>query len=93
MWGPRRAGKLNRCDWHSPHWRVHRHGPLIACHATYEGGREQDAEDTAALLRQAKNNLTGGESMGSDEILGQLSEGTVLEEPYWTEPVKVLTAK
>jgi len=31
--------------------------------------------------------------MGSDEILGQLSEGTVLEEPYWTEPVKVLTAK
>ena len=31
--------------------------------------------------------------MNSAEILNQLSEGTILEGPHWTEPVKVLTAK
>ena len=31
--------------------------------------------------------------MTADEILAQLTEGTVLEGPYWAEPVKVLTAK
>ena len=31
--------------------------------------------------------------MGADEILAQLTEGTVLEGPHWTEPVRVLTAK
>jgi len=31
--------------------------------------------------------------MDLDSILSQLSEGTVLEGPHWTEPVKVLTAK
>jgi hypothetical protein len=32
-------------------------------------------------------------SQQADEILAQLTEGTVLEGPHWTEPVKVLTAK
>jgi superfamily II DNA or RNA helicase len=31
--------------------------------------------------------------MASDNILHQLTEGTILEGPHWTEPVKVLTAK
>ena len=31
--------------------------------------------------------------MNTDEILSQLTQGTVLEGPHWTEPVKVLTAK
>ena len=31
--------------------------------------------------------------MATDNILNQLTEGTVLEGPHWTEPVKVLTAK
>lgn len=31
--------------------------------------------------------------MNSSDILSQLTEGTVLEGPHWTEPVKVLTAK
>ena len=31
--------------------------------------------------------------MTADEILAQLTEGSVLEGPHWTEPVKVLTAK
>lgn len=31
--------------------------------------------------------------MITDTILHQLTEGTVLEGPHWTEPVKVLTAK
>ena len=31
--------------------------------------------------------------MNPEQILGQLGEGTVLEGPHWTEPVKVLTAK
>ncbi len=31
--------------------------------------------------------------MNSDQILAQLTEGTTLEGPHWTEPVKVLTAK
>ncbi|NLE59798.1 MAG: DEAD/DEAH box helicase, partial [Planctomycetes bacterium] len=31
--------------------------------------------------------------MNTHEILGQLIEGTILEGPHWTEPVKVLTAK
>jgi hypothetical protein len=29
----------------------------------------------------------------SDKILPQLSEGTILESPHWTEPVRVLMAK
>jgi hypothetical protein len=32
-------------------------------------------------------------AMQPDEIKAQLTEGTVLDGPYWTEPVKVLTAK
>ena len=32
-------------------------------------------------------------TMDLDQILGRLTEGTVLEGPHWTEPVKVLTAK
>ncbi len=32
-------------------------------------------------------------SANLDSILGQLYEGTVLEGPHWTEPVKVLTVK
>ncbi|MEO1618682.1 MAG: helicase-related protein [Planctomycetota bacterium] len=31
--------------------------------------------------------------MNADDILNKLSEGTILEGPHWTEPVKVLTAK
>ena len=31
--------------------------------------------------------------MTADSILSQLTEGTVLEGPHWTEPVRVLTAK
>jgi hypothetical protein len=31
--------------------------------------------------------------MEADELLGQLIEGSILEGPHWTEPVKVLTAK
>jgi hypothetical protein len=31
--------------------------------------------------------------MNAREILNLLREGTVLEGPHWTEPVKVLTAK
>ena len=31
--------------------------------------------------------------MSADGILSQLTEGTVLEGPHWTEPVRVLTAK
>ncbi len=31
--------------------------------------------------------------MTIDTILSQLTEGTILEGPHWTEPVKVLTAK
>jgi hypothetical protein len=31
--------------------------------------------------------------MDADEILAQLTEGTVLKAPHWTEPVTVLTAK
>jgi len=31
--------------------------------------------------------------MDVDEILAQLTEGTILEGPHWTEPVKVLTAR
>ena len=31
--------------------------------------------------------------MNLDGILDRLSEGTILEGPHWTEPVKVLTAK
>jgi Domain of unknown function (DUF3883)/SNF2-related domain len=31
--------------------------------------------------------------MASDNILHQLTEGTILAGPHWTEPVKVLTAK
>jgi len=31
--------------------------------------------------------------MTADEILARLTDGTVLEGPHWTEPVKVLTAK
>jgi hypothetical protein len=31
--------------------------------------------------------------MNTSDILNQLTEGTLLEGPHWTEPVKVLTAK
>ena len=31
--------------------------------------------------------------MNTNDILSQLTEGTILEGPHWTEPVKVLTAK
>jgi hypothetical protein len=31
--------------------------------------------------------------MSTDNILTQLTEGTVLECPHWTEPVKVLMTK
>ena len=31
--------------------------------------------------------------MNTNDILNKLSEGTILEGPYWTEPVRVLTAK
>ena len=31
--------------------------------------------------------------MTASQILEQLTEGTILEGPHWTEPVKVLTAK
>ena len=31
--------------------------------------------------------------MTADGILSQLTEGTVLEGPHWTEAVRVLTAK
>jgi hypothetical protein len=31
--------------------------------------------------------------MAADSILSQLTEGTVLEAPHWTEAVRVLTAK
>jgi hypothetical protein len=31
--------------------------------------------------------------MSAEEILQHLGEGAVLEEPHWTEPVKVLTVK
>ena len=31
--------------------------------------------------------------MTTDNLLNHLTEGTVLEGPHWTEPVKVLTAK
>jgi len=31
--------------------------------------------------------------MNASDILSRLAEGTVLEGPHWTEPVKVLTAK
>jgi hypothetical protein len=31
--------------------------------------------------------------MKPEQVLQQLGEGTVLEGPHWTEPVKVLTAK
>ena len=31
--------------------------------------------------------------MNLDGILSRLSEGTILEGPHWTEPVRVLTAK
>jgi len=31
--------------------------------------------------------------MNAHEVLGLLGEGTTLEGPHWTEPVKVLTAK
>jgi len=31
--------------------------------------------------------------MNSADILKKLTEGTVLEGPHWTEPVRVLTAK
>lgn len=31
--------------------------------------------------------------MSNDELIGEISEGTILEGPHWTEPVKVLTVK
>ena len=31
--------------------------------------------------------------MSVNDILSQLSDGTILEGPHWTEPVKVLTIK
>src|SRR5271157_6490748 len=31
--------------------------------------------------------------MNANDILSQLTEGTILEGPHWTEPVRVLTAK
>ena len=31
--------------------------------------------------------------MTTDDIVNQLAEGTTLEGPHWTEPVRVLTAK
>ncbi|HEY7533351.1 MAG TPA: DEAD/DEAH box helicase [Nitrospiraceae bacterium] len=34
-----------------------------------------------------------GDTMTTNTILNQLTEGTILEGPHWTEPVKVLTAK
>lgn len=34
-----------------------------------------------------------GVSMNAANILSQLTEGTVLEGPHWTEPVRILTAK